>query len=228
MSLKKRLLTILLLSGFILALLFHFSINATIVPDLKKQKEIFVGKIKKKLRRAFDLEEKRVRELCDNWSGWDELINYIKKPSSHFEEGFLAISPFSSHKLNMVLILDPEDNRLFNKNCTKDVNAIPFNRLKIETIIDKIVKKVRGDGQIFEGIVRSDYGPVILAVNSVELDMGRRGILVLGRLVNQTLLNEMSFHFIDPLQLISFKETQLFTSSLKQMEGETNKKITIF
>lgn len=39
MSLKKRLILILLLSGFLLAVFFHFSINTTILADLERQKE---------------------------------------------------------------------------------------------------------------------------------------------------------------------------------------------
>jgi signal transduction histidine kinase len=230
MSLKKRLILILIVCGFMLALLFHFSFNATIVPDLKQQKEVFNDKLKHKFQTSLLAEEKSITTLCRSWTDWDNMRDYIKKPSPEFEKDFLSDSSFLSHRLNVILVLAPDGKILFNKNYRGDVKFITFNRLEIGKDLDKITDTVKKTQRLFHGIINSAYGPLMTAANPVNTS---GGILVLGRFMDQVLLEKISLHFTETFQPISFKNKELFAPYLKQMQGkhfysrEDKKKITI-
>ena len=60
MSIKKRLILILFSVGFIMALFFHFIVNATIFPDLKQQKRVTIENQRAKPQVAISEEERSI------------------------------------------------------------------------------------------------------------------------------------------------------------------------
>lgn len=60
MSIKKRLILILLSVGFIMALFFHFIVNATIYPDIKRQKRVTIENQWTKPQVAISEEERSI------------------------------------------------------------------------------------------------------------------------------------------------------------------------
>lgn len=238
MSLKKRLILILLFSGIIFALLVHFIVNATIIPDLKQQKKIFIEKIKIELQTALNIEKKNITTLCNIWASCNGMKNYIKNPSIEFEKEFFSDSSFSSHMLNLILVLGPGEKILYNKNYRDNLKFINLESLKIEKSIDKIKKIVKKTRRSFESIINSEYGPLMIIGNPVNTGekgqpLSEPGILMLGRFMDKKLQKRISFHFSETLQLISFREKQLFSYYLKEMQlkkfhyQEDEKKITI-
>jgi len=61
-----------------MALFFHFSINTTILPDLKQQKQVTIENQKIKLQVALSEEERGITAFCRGLAKWGGLINYIK------------------------------------------------------------------------------------------------------------------------------------------------------
>lgn len=220
---------ILLGSGFVLGILFHFSVNTTLVPDLKRQKENYIEKLKHTLRTSLAEEAKSIGVLCGSWADWDGMRNYIKQPSAAFEHEFFSDSSFLGHRMNMILILGPGEKILFNKNYRTDVKFITFDQLQIESAIPKLTAAVKKTKRSFYGIVNTAYGPLMTAAEPVS----GGGAVILGRFMDQGLPEKISFHFAETLQPVSFKNKTLFDFYLKQMQGrdfyswEDKKKITV-
>jgi signal transduction histidine kinase len=221
-SIKKRLILILFSVGFIMALFFHFSVNTTILPDLKRQKRVTIENQKAKLQVAISEEERGITAICSSLAGWKGLINYSKTPSLKFEKEFLEAFPFLSHRTNVVLIRDARGQILYNRNCNVDEKLLALEDLEIKAILDEITGQINRTHASFTGIINSAYGPILLAacpISNHPPPPPTSGILILGRFIGQEFLKRISVHFTDTLQLVPFNENHRFQSYLERMQG---------
>lgn len=222
MSIKKRLILILFSVGFMMALFFHFSINTTILPDLKQQKQVTIENQKAKLQVGLYEEERSITAICRSLSQWSGLINYIKTPSTAFEKDFFEDSPFLSHRTNLIMVLDAGGQVLYNRNLNNDMKLLPLDHLDIKNSIDEITVRISRTHSSFTGIINSAYGPIMLAASPIDHHLPpplTPGILILGRFMDREFLKRISIHFTESLELVSFYENQHFQSFLKQMQG---------
>lgn len=222
MSIKKRLILILFSVGFIMALFFHFSVNTTILPDLKRQKRAAIENQKAKLQVAISEEERDITAICSSLAKWKGLIDYSKNPSTKFEKEFLQAFPFLSHRNNVVLIQDAKGQVLYNRNLNADEKLIALEDMEIKEILVEITRQINRTHASFTGIINSAYGPILLAacpIYNYPSPPPTSGILILGRFMGQEFLKRISIHFTDTLQLVPFIESQRFQSHLKRMQG---------
>ncbi|MCP5105161.1 MAG: hypothetical protein GY950_17360, partial [bacterium] len=196
--------------------LFHFSVNTTIVPDLKQQKKLYVEELKNRLKASLKALQKSIGNLCDSWTVWEEMNTYMEKPSEKFENEYLTNFSFLGHRLNVILILAPDGKILFNRNYNIHAKFIAFNRLGIGDAVDKIKKTIKETQHSYRGIVNSRFGPLLVAANPVR----NGGILILGRFMDRKLLEKVSFHFTETVQPIPLKDKWSFSFNLKQMQGD--------
>jgi signal transduction histidine kinase len=222
MSLKKRLILILLLSGFLLAVLFHFSINTTILSDLKEQEKVFFEKLKKNLREPLAAEEKDIADLCRDWAGWDGLLDYINHPSAKFETKSLSPLSLISHILNLVYVADAGGKGLYSKAYIEGMGLMKPECLDVDKTIGQITKIVMETRQPVKTILNSGYGPLLIAACPVKTGekQGTPGTLILGRLLDKKRLKKILINFTGNIQPILFTEKHSFVSHLKQMQGK--------
>lgn len=211
-----------LLSGFLLALLFHFSINTTILSDLKEQEKVFFEKLKKNLQEPLAFEEKNIAALCRDWAVWDRMIDYISHPSAEFEKKSLSILSLISHILNLVYVSNPGGRGLYYKVYIEEVGFAAPDSLNIEKTIEQIKEIVMETQHPVKTILNSEYGPLLIAAYPVKTGKkeGTPGTLILGRLLHKKRLKKVLINFTGNIQPILFTEKQSFASHLKQMQGK--------
>ena len=222
MSIKKRLILILLSVGFMMALFFHFIANTTILPDLKQQKQLTIENQKVKLQVALSEEERGITDLCRSLAKWNGLINYIKTPAAAFEKDFFEDSPFFSHRTNVILVLDADGRVLYYRNFKNNVQLKPLDNLEIKNDINEITGQIRRTHASFTGIINSASGPIMLAACQIYNHLPPppiSGILILGRFIEKETLKRISIHFTESLGLVTFNEYRLFEPLLKRMQG---------
>jgi signal transduction histidine kinase len=221
-SIKKRLILILLSVGFMMALFFHFIANTTILPDLKQQKQLTIENQKVKLQVALSEEERDITAFCRGLAKWNGLINYIKTPAVEFERNFFEDSPFLSHSINVILVLDADGRVLYHRNSKNNVQLIPLDNLEIKNDIDEITGQIRRTHASFTGIINSASGPIMLAACPIYNHPPPppiSGLLILGRFMGQETLKRISIHFTETLGLVTFNEYRLFKPLLERMQG---------
>ena len=205
-----------LFCGLILALLFHFSVNTTIVPDLKQQKKLYIEGLKSRLQTSLRAREKSIANLCDSWSQWGEMNAYMENPTAEFEKKYLTDFSFLGHRLNVILVLGPDGKTLFNKNYNEYVKFLAFNRLGIDNAVEMIKKTVKETRHSYNGIINSRFGPLLVAANPGK----NRGILILGRFMDRKMFDKVSFYFTETFRAITFKDRYSFSIYLKQMQED--------
>jgi len=209
MSLKKRLLLILCTSGFILAVLFHFSFNITMVPDLEEQKRIIIERLKDKLEAVLLFEENNIDALGKSFAKMGGRLD-----PQRFASDFAVMT----HKINFILITDRKGEIVFNRNYLEDLNFIALENLDIRSGLDFMRARVNRTGVPFQGIVNSPYGPLVMAVHPVIIT-GRSCLLMLGRFLDKSRTKYLSFSTEEEIRPITVNDQELFASLLKQMNG---------
>ncbi|MGD2090296.1 MAG: ATP-binding protein [Candidatus Aminicenantes bacterium] len=205
-----------------MALFFHFSVNTTILPDLKRQKRVTIENQKAKLQVAISEEERDLTAICSSLAKWKGLINYCKTPSTKFETEFLEAFPFLNYRTNVILIQDCGGQVLYNRNWNNHEKLIALGDLEIKGSLDEITGQINRTLASFTGIINSAYGPILLAACPIcnhPPSPSTSGLLILGRFMDQEFLKRISIRFTDTLQLVPFNENQRFQSYLKRMQG---------
>ncbi len=240
MSLKKKLVLLLLASGIMLGLILHIGFRFTMIPSLSDQKEIYIKKLHQKIRVALAIEEENIAILCKDWSDWDNLLKYLKHPGAEreFEATALPDAMFTEGMMDLVAILDPEENILFYKNYRPDKEFVGLKDMDIRREIIKIHRRIRWRPGAVKGTINTRYGPVMFVANSIldRSDSNRRqGTVIMGRYVDQRMLQRFSSYTVEKIQSLDFDQQQLLDFYSNQMKEkkevyslETEAKITVF
>ncbi|MCP5053877.1 MAG: hypothetical protein GY940_42310 [bacterium] len=218
MSLKKRLLFILIASGFILAVFFHFSINTTMVPDLEEQKRLMIRRLEKKLKGSLDLEKRNIAALCNNWADREGLLEDIKNRPVILE----------GHMLNVIMVIGPDGRVVFDKTDYSgiDTGPNPPRPLGIEKAAAKLDKDVKPGTPQITGLVNSNYGPLLVTAHRLKGNEEKdeeKALLILGRFPDRLRTAEHQ-HELEPatkddekIRWVSFMEKELFKSCLNRV-----------
>jgi signal transduction histidine kinase len=237
MSLKTKLILLLLVSGIILALIFIIGFRTTMIPSLRDQKDIFIEKIKKKIQAALTIEEDNIAILCKEWSDWDSLIKCLKHPGKEFERDALPDAMFTDGLIDLVAILKMDKKILFYKNFRPDKGFIDLTGMDIRSELKNIDRKTRVKLGDLKGVIYTPESPIMFVANPIldRKNLNRReGLLIMGRYVDERMLRRFSSYTIEKIETLAFNRHQLQSFFLKQMRGgnlhyaEKGEKITIF
>jgi len=223
MSLKTKLILLLLVSGIILALIFILGFRTTMIPSLRNQKVVFIEKIKKKIQAALAIEEENIAILCNEWCDWDNLIKCLKRPHKEFERNALPDAMFTDGLIDLVVIFNMGKKFLFYKNFRPDKGFIDLIGMDISRELNHIDRITRGKMEPVKGVVYTPESPLMFVANPM-LDRGNlnrlEGVLVMGRYVDERMLRRFSSYTIEKIQTLAFNRHQLQSFFLKQMQGE--------
>jgi len=225
MSLKKKLILILIVLGCILILLFQSAFHLTMQPSLEDQKIIFIEKLKKKIGLALSIEEKNIAILCTNWADWENMASYVEKPSKEFEADVFPDVIFSEDMMDVILVVslaDGEKNILFYKGY-EDKRFLSLEEMNISGEIDKIKERLKKSPRVLTSIIKSGYGPVMLVSSPITTngELGKTsGLLILGRFIDQKMLKKISSYIMEPVRTLPFNEEQLHDFYTRRMQGK--------
>ncbi len=235
MSLKTKLILLLLVSGIMLALIFILGFRTIMIPSLREQKVIFIEKLKKKIQVALAIEVENIAILCNDWSDWDTLIKYLKHTDKEFERNALPNVMSTDESMDLVAILNMDKNILFYKNFRPDKGFTHLTEMGINRELESIDRMTRGKVEPVKGVIYTPDSPIMFVANPI-VDRGnrRQGLLIMGRHVDERMLNRFSSYTIEKIQTLTLSRHQLNSFFLKQMHGknlhytENKDEITIF
>jgi signal transduction histidine kinase len=237
MSLKTKLVLLLLVSGITLALIFILGFRTTMIPSLRNQKAIFIEKIQKRIQAALAIEEENIATLCNEWCDWDSLIKCLKYHRKELEQNALPDAMFTDGLMDLVVILNMDQKFLFYKNFRPDKGFIDLTEMDISRELKHINRMTRVKLGAIKGVIYTPESPIMFVVNPIldRKNLNRReGVLIMGRYVDERMLKRFSSYTIEKIQTLDFNRHQLQSFFLKHMQGEnlhyTEKKdeITIF
>ncbi len=238
-NLKKKLILLLLVSGFILALILFLGFRFTMVPSLKDQKEIYIKKLQKKIQVALSIEEDNIALLCNDWSDWESLRIYMEHPikAKELEANVLPDAMLTEGMMDLVVVFDLDQRILFYKNFQPAVGFIGLNVGGIPGGIKRIDREIRGKVGAVKGTIITPYGPVMFVANPI-LDSNRstrrKGVLLMGRYVGQRMLDRFSSYTVEKIQTLDYNQRYLVNTCAKEGQDEdmlyceAKDKITVF
>lgn len=237
MSLKNKLILLLSVSGFLLVFVLYAGFGLTMLPSLKDQKDIFIKKLKKKIEVALSIEENYITTLCRDFSEWEILVEYITDPTEDFERNALPDAMFTDGMMDVVVILNNQGRILFYKNYRADRGFIGFNRSQLMDDMKEINKRVRGRMGAVKGFTATSVEPFMFVAHPV-LNQRRlkrmEGVLLMGRYVDERMLERISFYSVEKILMMDLRENELesFCAGQKKRNGipysETEDKIKVF
>jgi signal transduction histidine kinase len=210
------------------------------VPSLSDQKEIYIKKLHKKIRVALAIEEEKIGILCKDWSDWDSLVRYLKYPGEEreFKTTALPDAMFTDGMVDLVVILDPGEKILLFKNYRPDKGFVGLKATGIRREIIKIHRRTRRKPGAVKGTINTPYAPIMFVANPImdrNYSHRREGTLIMGRCVDQRMLQRFSSYTVEKIQSLDFDQQQLIDFCSKHMKEkkdvhylETEEKITVF
>jgi signal transduction histidine kinase len=236
-SLKKKLIIVVLISGLLLVLILYGSFGLTMIPPLKNQKALFINKLKKKIEVALTIEVGSITSLCNDWSDWDSLVEYINKPDRQFERNAIPDEMFTDGMLDVLVILNNKGKILFYKNYRPEEGFIGFNRIHVLDDMTSVAKIMARRAGTLSGFIKTSVEPVMFVANPVrnrEQLYRKEGILLMGRYVDERMLERISYYSDEKIRSLGEEDEQLRTFCAENLKGndirfcETEDKIMVF
>ncbi len=223
MSLKKKLILLLFISGSILAFSFLISFNIFMFPSLKKNKVIFIENLKKKFKTALSIEEQNLAVLCDEWSTRRCMSDYIENPSPALIKDTFPDKLFVADRLDLILVLDMDKQVLFIKGFYQDNKSIDYEHLNIGSEINKITRIISRVHQKVISIIKSPYGPLMSVADPIWAKKETKqpaGILLLGQFIDQEMGKRLSKYTTENIEILPYNDQQLNSFYQDQMQAE--------
>jgi signal transduction histidine kinase len=239
-NLKKKLILLLLVSGFILALILYLGFRFTMVPSLKDQKEIYIKKMQRKIQVALSIEQENIALLCSDWADWESLRLYMEHPlkNKELEADVLPDAMLTEGMMDLVVIFDLDQRILFYKNFQPEIGFIGLNLGGIPGGIKRIDREIRSKmvGSV-KGTIITPYGPVMFVANPImdnNRSTRRKGVLLMGRYVGQRMLDRFSSYTDEKIQTLDYSQRYKVNTCAKEGQEdemlfcEAKDKITVF
>ncbi|UCH93520.1 MAG: hypothetical protein JSV88_25055 [Candidatus Aminicenantes bacterium] len=241
MTLKKKLVLLLIVSGGILILLFHTAFHVTMRPSLEDQKLIFIETLKKKIRIALSIEERNIAIQCGNWANGESMAHYVENPSPEFETEVFPNMIFLEDIMDVVLVVkvsheESEEEVLFCKGY-KDKKFLNFNDMRISTETRKIKDSIKGKSAAISTLLNSGAGSLMVVANPIVINEKSKnvsGVLMLGRFIDQKMLERISRYTLEEIKNFSSNPGEVDAFYSRQMKGnnlfykENRDQLTIF
>lgn len=239
MNLKKKLILLLLVSGFILALILFLGFRFTMVPSLKDQKEIYIKKMQRKIQVALSIEEENIALLCSDWSDWENLKIYMEHPvkEKELEANVLPDAMLTEGMMDLVVVFDLDQRILFYKNFLPVKGFIGLSAGGIPGGIKRIDREIRGKVGAVKGTIITPYGPLMFVASPIldgNRSTRRKGVLLMGRYVGHGMLDRFSSYTDEKIQTLDYNKRYLVNTCAKEGQDEdmlyceTKDKITVF
>lgn len=223
MSLKKRLIFLLLFSGFTLAFSFFLSFKIFMLPSLRERKLSHIDNLKKKFENALSFEEQKIAILCEDWAGWERLKAYVENPSVAFEKEAFPDTLFLEDQLDIILVLDLDTNIIFYKGYWQDKRFIDLKDLKIGNAVSRIPGIIKGRPKIAKSIINSNYEPIMIVTHPITA-VGKPeeiiAALVLGKFIDQKMIKRFSQYTMENIKISALDKQQMNAFYLNSMKGE--------
>jgi len=238
-NLKKKLILLLLVSGFILALILFLGFRFTMVPSLKDQKEIYIKKMQRKIQVALSIEEENIALLCSDWSDWENLKIYMEHPvkEKELEANVLPDAMLTEGMMDLVVVFDLDQRILFYKNFLPVKGFIGLSAGGIPGGIKRIDREIRGKVGAVKGTIITPYGPLMFVASPIldgNRSTRRKGVLLMGRYVGHGMLDRFSSYTDEKIQTLDYNKRYLVNTCAKEGQDEdmlyceTKDKITVF
>jgi signal transduction histidine kinase len=211
MSLKKKLIFLLILSGAILALLFYTSFCLFMRPSLEHQKTMFIETFKRKIDIALCIEKESIEMLCANWANWEDMANYVEHPSRVFETDVFPDMIFFEDMMDLIIVDNLEGGPLFSK-AHKDRKFFTVGRMNIAAVVTRLRLLMKSKQEPIHCIIHSAAGPLMIAANPItNRKKGKKltGILILGRFIRQKMLGKISSYVMEEVRAFPFDQKKL-------------------
>lgn len=223
MSLKKRLIQLLLFSGFVLTLSFLLSFKIFMIPPLNARKLSHIDNLKKKLEMALSVEEQKIAILCHDWADWESMTAYVENPSRDFESAAFPDEIFLEDQLDLILVLDPGMNIVFYKGYWHDKRFVDFNDLRIKKDVRKIATRVMSKPRRVKGIIDSNYEPLIVVSHPItpkRENLPVPGVLILGKFIDQRMIKRFSLFAMGDIQTLALDSEEMNAFYRDTMQGK--------
>lgn len=237
MSLKKKMLFVVLMMGLLLVLILYGSFGLTIIPSLKNQKTLFINKLKKKIEVALKIELDSIATLSSDWSDWDSLAEYIKKPDRQFVSDAIPDAMFTDGMLDVLVIINNKGKILFYKNYRPEEGFIGFNRIHVLDDMSSVASIMERRAGALNGFIKTSVEPVMFVANPVrskEKLNRKEGVLLMGRYVDERMLERISYYSDEKIRSLGEEDEQLRVFCAENLKGkdirfcETEDKIMVF
>jgi len=161
------------------------------------------------LSRNLNGEMERLSQMTFDWANWDEAYSFMQHPNKNFTDRHVVPSALKEIDIKLFVILDNEGNTVFSEAVnlmTGDAESAASFDNTLNNIKKRIAEPRPGSNNVC-GMDISTAGPILVCwqpIRRSDLSGKPVGIIVMGRLINSTLISKIQIQ-----SNIKFELTQL-------------------
>lgn len=178
------------LGGVVLffAVLYVLLYRLLIIPGAKVQKDLFAQKVVARIHAVVDGEQNRLATIAKDWSNWDAMVAYVRRPNAGFERESLPAGVLSDIDMDLLAIEDAAGKRVFFTN-RRGPQGVPASFREVEDRQEPLwgLLAERADPSLRRWLVASWNGPWLLVSAPILGSDGKppaRGRLIFGRRID--------------------------------------------
>lgn len=156
---------------------------------------------------AIDREVVHLDQLCHDWAVWDDAYEFMQEQSPEFIASNLNAETLASDHLNLLLFCRPDGTIVWGAGIQDDRQlAFPFLQTKTLSLDHPLLALPSSNGaKSVSGLIDTSFGPLLFSTQTILHSDGsgpEKGFLVMGRLLNRTIVETLKEQTRIPFELI--------------------------
>lgn len=195
MSLKTKIIMIVSLLGLVCIYTDYAIYRFVVFPDFIKLEQNEARKDAQRAIAAIEREIYHLDKFTTDWAYWDDAYHFIKDKNNKFIDSNLSSSVFSENNLNLICFIDLRGNVVWGKTFDLESDAGPetFNSDSVFNI--RSLVHDRDAHKSNSGLMITKYGALIICSAPIlrsDLEGPANGTLIMGRIINETVVQDLS------------------------------------
>ncbi len=196
-SLRHKTALFIILMALLFASLAYCWLHFTLSSCFKRLERLDLKRSLTCVSQLFLHELNHLENTAKDWAFWDDTYEYVQNRNESYKKSNLVPDAFEEAHLNLIVIANAQGQIIYKQGWDFQHHTSlffkKFNKTKLgaEIPIFKLLK-----GKVIKGFYLTQYGPLFMVICPILRTNQQgppKGILIMGRLLNQNLINTLNY-----------------------------------
>ena len=196
MSLRQRTILIIGTTLFTLTALLYLNVREIMLHSFSNLEEQYLLRDINQVKNSIDVLVENLNTLDQDWASWDDTYGFMQNRNQDFIDVNLVDQTFAGLELNFMLFVDTSGKLVYGRAYDLENDTfVPVSDELLTTLIGSGLIQQNNNESSISGIVILPENPALVSSQPVLTSMDEgpiRGSLIMGRYINDEVINKLS------------------------------------